>query len=162
MHTFKKLWPLWLVFVGIIASTIAIALFTQRYDADFLMRMFMASFFIVFGLFKVINLKGFVTAYRMYDILAQKIKPYAYAYPFLEIGLGVLFIWYMWPLAILGITILLSGMSAYGVWKKLQKKEEVPCACLGALFYVPMTYVTLVENLLMVIMALAMIIMIYV
>ncbi|MCD8494612.1 MAG: hypothetical protein LRY46_00600 [Candidatus Pacebacteria bacterium] len=72
MHTFKKLWPLWLVFVGIIASTIAIALFTQRYDADFLMRMFMASFFIVFGLFKVINLKGFVTAYRMYDILAQK------------------------------------------------------------------------------------------
>ncbi|MCD8508323.1 MAG: hypothetical protein LRY42_02930 [Candidatus Pacebacteria bacterium] len=78
------------------------------------------------------------------------------------IGLGCTLIWYMWPLAILGITILLSGMSAYGVWKKLQKKEEVPCACLGALFYVPMTYVTLVENLLMVIMALAMIIMIYV
>ncbi len=45
-------------------------------------------------------------------------------------------------------------VGAYGVYLKLKEHEEIPCACLGTVFKVPMTWVTLGEDLLMAGMAL--------
>jgi len=53
-------------------------------------------------------------------------------------------------------TLLLMGISSVGVFKKLQSKEEIPCVCLGVIFKLPMTKVTLLENLFMAVMALLM------
>jgi hypothetical protein len=50
------------------------------------------------------------------------------------------------------------GIGAIGVYIKLLKKEEIPCACLGTVFKVPMIWVTLAEDLLMVAMAVIMLI----
>ena len=51
------------------------------------------------------------------------------------------------------ITLVLMLMSAVGVFNELRKGKEIVCACLGTLFKIPMTYVTLVEDLLMAAMA---------
>lgn len=123
----------------------------------FAMRMFMGAFFSVFGVLKLIKLKDFAIAYKEYDIIAKRSNVYAQVYPFVEIGLGVLYFTNLVPLLTNILTVLVMGIGAVGVYQKLRKKEKIPCACLGTVFKVPMTWVTLVENLLMVIMAMAMI-----
>lgn len=122
-----------------------------------LMMLSMAYFFLVFGLFKLNNLKGFAKAYAMYDVIAMKSKTYALAYPFIEIGLGILYLFSLGGIWRDILTFIIMSVSIYGVWKALQKNEEIPCACLGTVFKVPMTKVTLFENIFMALMALYMI-----
>lgn len=120
------------------------------------MRIFMATFFLIFGLFKLVNLPRFVQAYEKYDLVTKKWKFYGYFYPFLEIGLGIayLFSWNLYTINI--ITLIVMIVSAAGVFNQLHKGRQITCACLGDIFHVPMTYVTLVEDLLMALMAIGM------
>jgi hypothetical protein len=115
--------------------------------------MFMGAFFLVFGFLKASKLSGFVEAYKTYDLIAKRSKVYSYIYPFIEIGLGLLYFIWIAPIFTLVTTIVLMLISAVGVYLKLKKNEVVMCACLGTVFKVPMTWVTLAENLLMVVMA---------
>ena len=117
----------------------------------------MGSFFLIFGTFKIINLEGFVEAYSMYDVIAKKSKFYAYMYPFLEITLGILYVMGFYSRILNIVTLFLMVISAIGVFNELQKKRAIPCACLGVLFKIPMTYVTLLEDILMAVMAFIMI-----
>ena len=122
------------------------------------MRMFMGGFFVVFGILKVLKLKDFAIAYKEYDILAMKSNAYAHIYPFIELGLGILYFTNLIPLTTNIATVIIMSIGAVGVYRKLRKKEEIPCACLGTVFKVPMTWVTLVEDLLMVVMAIIMLV----
>ncbi len=117
------------------------------------MAAFMGCFFFIFGILKVIRIHDFVMAYRKYDLIAMRSRAYAYLFPFLELGAGLayLFSWQIKIISAVALPILL--ISALGVYLKLQQKELIPCACLGTVFKVPMTYVTLGEDLLMALMA---------
>ncbi|MGE0206840.1 MAG: MauE/DoxX family redox-associated membrane protein [Candidatus Babeliales bacterium] len=117
---------------------------------------FMGFFFVIFGSLKIINIHGFVKAYAMYDILAKQSIMYAYSYPFIELALGIAYLTRFAPFATNLITLIVMLFSAAGVAIELAAQREFVCACLGALFTVPMTYVTLAEDLLMALMALIM------
>ncbi len=93
----------------------------------------------------------------MYDVVAMRSKSYALAYPFIELTLGAFFITNFKPLLTNWVTLILMLVSALGVYFKLRRKEKIMCACLGTVFKVPMTWVTLFEDLLMAVMALIMI-----
>ncbi len=122
------------------------------------MSYFMGGFFVVFGLLKLLKLKDFATAYQMYDVVAKRFKGYAYFYPFLEVGLGIFFLLNFVPLYTNLVTLLVMLVSALGVYRQLRKREKIVCACLGTVFKVPITFVTLFEDLLMAAMAVVMII----
>lgn len=115
---------------------------------------FMGYFFVVFGALKVMKLSGFVEAYQMYDVVAKRSKAYAYLYPFLELGFGLSYLlaWQVQAVSVVVMVVML--LSAYGVYRKLKEHEEILCACLGTVFKVPMTWVTLGEDLVMAGMAL--------
>ena len=110
---------------------------------------FMGYFFLVFGALKVVRLRGFVEAYRKYDVLAMRSTWYAYVYPFLELSFAAAYLlaWRVEVVSVVVFGVMLIG--AFGVYRKLRAKEEIPCACLGTVFKVPMTWVTLGEDLLM-------------
>ena len=152
-------------FVPLISILSAIILFTvfKQYYFEFsfqgAMIDFMAAFFLVFGFFKLINITKFAQAYRMYDSIAQYSNLYAHAYPCIEIGLGLCYLFRIQLFAVNIITFVLMSINSIGVYIALQKKETLMCACLGSLFKLPMTYVTLAENLIMGLMALVMIVM---
>ncbi len=151
----KKFLPLIIIF-----SLIAVFAIVKQWLTGFsvmgAMSDFMAGFFLVFGGFKIINWKGFAHAYTTYDLIAKRVIAYAYIYPLIELGLGVVYL-LRWQLGIVNwITLAVMIVSAVGVAKKLLEGEEVPCACLGLVFKFPMTWVTLAEDLLMAIMAAAM------
>ena len=153
----KDLVPLFVI-VGVILLFSIITTLITKQNFGFGMRMFMGGFFVVFGLLKVLKLKNFAIAYKEYDIIAMRSNIYAHAYPFIELGLGMLYFTSLAPLLTNIATIVVMGIGAVGVYLKLRKKEEIPCACLGTVFKVPMTWVTLVEDLLMVGMAVIMLV----
>jgi len=153
----KDLIPLFVIVGAILIFSIITSLITGN-GFSFGMRMFMGGFFAVFGILKVLKLKDFAVAYKEYDILAKHSSLYAHSYPFIELALGILYFINITPLITNIITIIVMGIGAIGVYRKLLKKEEIPCACLGTVFKVPMTWVTLVEDILMVVMAIIMIV----
>lgn len=157
-YTFKDFLPLILIFTIIIVFTVLMTLFVGNGDIMFGMRMMMGGFFAIFGVLKVFNLKHFVPAYQTYDILAKRSKAYAYSYPFIELLLAIAYFANIGGIIRDAFTLVLMLVSAIGVFIKLKQKETTPCACLGMVFVLPMTWVTLVEDLIMVVMASLMII----
>ena len=118
------------------------------------MRHFMAGFFLSFSFFKLLNLSGFANAYCMYDIVAAKWKFWGYLYPFVELMLGILYLINIFPFYVNLFTLIILGVSSVGVIKSNRKKEQIKCACLGDVFQLPMSRVTIFEDLTMVLMAL--------
>lgn len=149
-HRLSDFYPL----IGIIALVLVLTVASVQWLSLNPMLTFMGYFFVVFGGLKVIRLAGFVEAYQMYDVVAMRSRAYAYAYPFLELGFGVAYLlaWQVQLVSVVVAVVMLVG--AYGVYRKLRQHEEIPCACLGTVFKVPMTWVTLGEDLLMAAMAL--------
>lgn len=122
------------------------------------MRFFMAGFFLAFSFFKLINLKGFAESYAMYDIVAKNFKPWGYIYAFIELGLGLAFAINFNPIATNWITLVVMSISIIGVLKSVLNKKKIQCACLGAVFNLPMSTLTIIEDFLMIAMSATMLI----
>jgi len=150
-----SLYPLFLI-VAYIAGAAALATYFRagaRLHA--FMIDFMAGFFLVFSFFKLLDLRGFADAYRSYDLIAQRSRAWALAYPFIELGLGMAYL-IRWQLVWIDTaTLALMLMGAAGVFRALLRKDRIRCACLGTALNLPMTTVTLVEDLAMATMAAA-------
>ncbi|CAN5177482.1 hypothetical protein BH09SUM1_BH09SUM1_29780 [soil metagenome] len=151
-----SLYPLILI-VGYIAGVVGLAAFMRgALDMRMLMTDFMAGFFLVFSFFKLLDLRGFADAYQMYDVIGAKLRVWAFAYPFVELALGVAFLIRFQPVATNIATLALMLIGAAGVFRALSRKQSIRCACLGTALNLPMTTVTLIEDLVMASMAGAM------
>ena len=114
---------------------------------------FMGAFFLAFSFFKLLDLQGFADNYRSYDVVAKRVPAYGYVYPFIELLLGVAFVTGFQPFATNLVTLVVMSISSVGVIQSLLNKRKIRCACLGTVFNLPMSTVTLVEDGLMVAMA---------
>ena len=89
-----------------------------------------------------------------YDLLARRFVPYSYVYPYAELLAGVLMIagaliWLSVPVA-----LFVGIVGAVSVFKAVYiDKREVKCACVGGNSRVPLGFVSLTENLMMIAMA---------
>lgn len=112
----------------------------------------------ILAMLKLQDIEKFSTMFLGYDLLARRFVPYAYAYPYLEAGAGVLMAaraldWLSIPVALfIGTVGALSVFYAVYV-----QKRELKCACVGGSSNVPLGFVSLTENLFMIGMALWMI-----
>ena len=115
---------------------------------------FMGLFYIVFSFFKFLDYKNFPDTFKMYDPIAKTIPFYGWAYPFLETFLGLAFLLRVELYIALVTTLVILGATTIGVIRSLMNKESIQCGCLGTALNLPMTTVTLVENSIMLFMAL--------
>lgn len=148
--------PLILVISGIIAATLVTCLLTI-FNLDNLFRYSMGYFFIVFGAFKLADLRNFAMGYGEYDLITKNLPAWGYLYPFVELSLGGLYLFGTTDSRVDFIALLLSALTVLSVWLKLRKHETIHCVCLGNLLKVPLTYISLVEYAIMGLMALVMI-----
>lgn len=118
------------------------------------MRYFMAGFFLVFAFFKLLDIQAFADAYAGYDLLAGRWRAWGLIYPFVELGLGIAYLVPVAPVLTAWVTIVVMGFSALGVILAVVDKRSIRCACLGSVFNLPMSTVTIVEDGGMVLMAL--------
>jgi len=151
--TYKPL----LIIVGfILLLSIGMTFNSGRHTLMAFMQYFMAAFFIIFSLFKLLDLRGFAQSYSSYDLIAKRWFDYGFIYPFLELTFGIclLFGFYLW--IIIPGMILVMTISAIGVIRAVLDKQEIKCACLGTTFNLPMSTVTIIEDVTMVAMGMFM------
>lgn len=158
----KKSWlsiykPVLLIFAFITGVTLLIQLSNLHFHWMQWMSHFMAGFFLVFSFFKLLNLQGFADSYAMYDIIAKRWKAYGYLYAFIELGLGIAYLTEAAPLVVNVITCIVMSISLIGVLQSVFNKSKIKCACLGDVFNLPMSTITILEDGLMIIMSLTMI-----
>ncbi len=106
------------------------------------------------ALLKLQELERFSSMFLGYDLLARRWIPYAYLYPFLEGAAGVLMTagalnWLSVPIA-----LFIGTVGAASVFKAVYiDRRDIKCACVGGSSRVPLGFVSLVENLMMIAMA---------
>ena len=155
----KQLFPLLLIFIYITITSILLNY--SPWNSSGFMLDFMGLFYIIFSFFKFLDLKGFPDSFQMYDPLAKLIPIYGWIYPFIELTLGIMFLMRFQIPLVLFITIVILGITTFGVTKALLDKKAIQCACLGTALKLPMTKATFIENTIMLIMAISMLLKIY-
>lgn len=115
---------------------------------------FIALSMVVLALLKLQDVEKFSAMFLNYDLLSRRWVPYASLYPFLEGLAGVLMLsgrltWLSVPIA-----LFIGVEGAVSVFKAVYiDKRELKCACVGGSSNVPLGFVSLTENLMMVAMA---------
>ena len=153
----KKLSPL-IISLLIVLILATIPQIRHSFSLDDFMKYLMGYFFVIFSLFKLINVKGFATSFSNYDIIASRVTTYGKLYPFIELFLGICFLLGYLLLYVNILTFFIMSIGSIGIWNALRNNNQLECACLGSSLSLPLTPVTLAENLIMAIMALYMII----
>ena len=117
---------------------------------------FMGLFLLVFAMVKLFDLSSFAVGFAKYDLLAERSRTYALGYPFIELALGLAYLSRWLPQATYFATIAILSFGALGVLNTMKQGKQINCACMGQILEVPVSTVTLTENLSMSVMALAM------
>ena len=115
---------------------------------------FIAFSMCILALLKLQDIESFSSMFLNYDLLARRWVPYSYVYPYAELLAGVLMVagaltWLSIPVA-----LFIGGIGAASVFKAVYiDKREIKCACVGGNSKVPLGFVSLTENLMMIAMA---------
>ena len=155
LETYK---PILIIFAYITAIAIIAATSQGNFYWMKAMNVFMAGFFLTFSFFKMLDLKGFAESYAMYDVVAKKVKAWGFIYVFIELGLGIAYATGFEPLLTNIVTLAVMSISIIGVLQSVLNKRKIKCACLGAVFNLPMSTVTIIEDALMIAMSAVMLI----
>jgi glutaredoxin len=109
---------------------------------------------IVLALLKLQNVESFATMFLNYDLLAKRWVPYGYVYPFAEGLAGVLMVAGALPWLSIPVALFIGTVGAVSVFKAVYvDRRELKCACVGGSSNVPLGFVSLAENLMMIAMA---------
>ncbi len=112
---------------------------------------------ILLGMQKLRDIESFTTMFLNYDLLARKWVPYAYVYPWVETGAGILMTGMLLTPLAAPAALFIATVGAISVFKAVYiDKRELKCACLGGNSNVPLGFVSLTENLMMMGMGLGM------
>ncbi len=146
VETKKSLLPLYILLSCILLLSIWL---TYIFPANTFMMYLMGVWFLSFGVLKLVDLPSFARSFAQYDLIAMRWHNYGYIYPFIEIVLGLIYIFntqmhYMLGLNIVALVVaILWVISAYRV---LSSGKDIVCACMGTYWQLPMTRVTIMEN----------------
>ena len=148
--------PVLVVFA--VTAALALAASHAVFGSPFTMRAaewFIAFSMAVLAMLKLQDVERFATMFLNYDLLAKRWVPYSYIYPFAEGLAGVLMAaraldWLSIPVALFIGTV--GGVSVF--YAVYVQKRELKCACVGGSSKVPLGFLSLTENVMMVAMAL--------
>jgi glutaredoxin len=140
-----------------VAALMALAASQAALGAPFTVQA--AEWFVAFSMsllamLKLRDVETFSSMFLGYDLLARRWTPYAYVYPFAELLAGILMASgaLTWLSAPVGLFI--GGVGAVSVFKAVYiDKRDLKCACVGGDSNVPLGLVSLIENLMMIAMA---------
>ena len=143
--------------IGFLSISLANYLYLQGTDDEtnhkLLMNNIMGCIFIIFAVLKIANLPKFVEIFNKYDIISQKVPGYGYVYPFIELALGLAYLKRYKLDNVNMTTIVLMIVSIISVLISMSKGQKLRCGCLGSFLHIPLSYVTLSENMVMLVMS---------
>lgn len=148
-----KLFGVYLV-IALCATSMA---FVLGFDLQIWLEWFMGGFFIIFGSFKLIGYEMFLQMFPEYDPMGRRSKVYTMLYPLIELFLGFLYVSNLLPFFRDVATLILFGIGSYGILNYIARNNSsIQCACLGNIIKLPLSSVTLIEDVLMAAMSVIM------
>ena len=156
--TSKK--PIVIALSIVILSSLAMQISDETFSLNKWFMSYMGIFFIIFSFLKLLNVSGFSMTFKKYDLISKIIPPYATSYPFIELSLGIIFLTQTQSILIYAnaFTLIFMVSQTIGIIWSLSKSEQIQCACMGSAVDVPLSSLTVVENITMIAMATYMII----
>ncbi|HAT3881113.1 TPA: hypothetical protein I8672_002548 [Legionella pneumophila] len=154
----RQYWPLISLIVVSVLSAFAIN-WRVAGDMTVWMHYFMGIFLVIFSVLKIFHPAKFADGFEMYDILAKRTRIYAYIYPLLELALGLSYLAFILPVLTYVLTIVVLTFGSIGVIKALRNGLDINCPCMGSILDVPLSTVTLTEDIGMALMALMLLLM---
>lgn len=149
--------------LAVIAVCATLMSFVLGFDWLIWMEWFMGGFLIIFGSFKLIGYEDFITVFPTYDPIAKRFQYYNYAYPFIELFLGFLFVSNLAPIFRNSVALLIFSIGAYGIMQKISSNShDIKCVCLGNVIKLPLSTVSLLEDVLMAVGAAIMLVSIFI
>lgn len=137
-----------------VALLLAVAMAYPSFSAIFSVNtvmMFVALSMAILAVQKLRDLYSFSNSFITYDLLAMRVVPYAYVYPFLEAYVGVGMVANLPALVVTPISLFIGTVGAVSVYKAVYiDKRDLKCACVGGGSDVPLGFVSLTENLFMI------------
>jgi glutaredoxin/uncharacterized membrane protein YphA (DoxX/SURF4 family) len=145
--------------IAVFAVTFLMAItstFAMRSDLNVIriLELFIAFSMCVLGILKLQNLQSFANGFIQYDLIARRYVPYSYVYPFIEAGAGILMIAGLFTWVAAPAALIVSTIGAISVIKAVYlEKRDLSCACVGGGSEVPLGFISLTENLMMMVMS---------
>lgn len=150
----KKAADYWPLFSLLLVSVLVACALTQETQAmQAWMHYFMGFFLCVFALLKLFHPAAFADGFQMYDLIGKRSRIYAYMYPLIELALGLSYLSFWQPRITYVATITVMIIGSIGVVSALRRGLDINCPCMGSVLDVPLSTVTLVEDIGMAAMA---------
>ena len=147
--------PVFAVFT--MTALMALAASYAFYGTPFTVRAgewFIAFSMCVLAILKLQNVESFATMFLNYDLLARRWVPYSYVYPFAEALAGVLMVSGALRIVSVPVALFIGTVGAVSVFYAVYiQKRELKCACVGGGSNVPLGFISLTENVMMIAMA---------
>lgn len=146
--------------IAIFAVTFLMALgasdlLTGEFFTGRTIELFVAFSMCVLAIQKLQDLEAFSLQFLGYDLLAQRYVPYSKIYPFAEAFAGIGMVAMVATPLVALVALFIGSIGAASVYRAVYvQKRELKCACVGGNSNVPLGFVSLTENLMMVGMAL--------
>jgi glutaredoxin len=147
--------PVLVIFAVGLLLAVAVGILTN-FTMGYLMILphFISITMVLLALMKLRDVEGFSTMFLNYDVLAKRWVPYGYIYPYAELTAGLLMFAGVLSFISIPLALFIGGIGAWSVFKAVYiEKRELKCACVGGDTNVPLGFVSLTENLMMVGMA---------
>ena len=152
-----KFYPLILTFIFIIGGACISQYNFDTWKWNEFMKNLMGIMLITFSYLKLLNPSGFKKSFSNYDYLAKYVPIYGYIYPLIELTLGLLYIIEVFPIIINSLVIVIFTFNLIQVGIVIYQGKKLECACMGSLgLKLPLSWVTILEDLFMIIMAIIM------
>ena len=145
--------PIVLGLLIVTISSLSLQTSHESFTLDNWFMSYMGVFFMLFSFLKLLNVQGFSTTFSRYDYLAKIVPGFAICYPFLELFLGIAFLTQTLLIVAGMITLIVMVSQSIGVANVLRTSQTIQCACLGTAISLPISYLTLFENLVMILMS---------
>lgn len=128
---------------------------SYTYDLGFIsiIKLFMGFSISILAMLKLQDIEKFLNQFITYDLLAMRWLRYAYIYPFAEAVVGIEIVASIFTSIIAVIAIIIGSIGAVSVYYAVYiQKRELKCACVGGNSKVPLGFLSLTENIMMIVM----------
>lgn len=156
-HSYKEYAKLVAIFVFLIISATTMSTLGGINVLEWL-RWFMGGFMLFFGSLKLMGVETFIKVFPLYDLIAKRVRPYKYVYPFLQILLGISFFIGSFDYVRELLVVVLSISSLVGIVGIVTKRGAVRFSYLGTIIKLRFSSVVILENIIMLVASILMLI----
>lgn len=147
MQKTKPSWaPIYAMWTIVLVATYALTKIEGGQGAEYVLRVFVAMFFLTFSIPKIMHLSGFAERFGQYDLAAKAFTPYAFAYPFIELALGFGYLFNYNPIVLNSVTLFIMTFAGFSVLMAMHDGKKLRSASMGTIFAMPLGLITLMEN----------------